>query len=541
MLHTHQQRPITFQHVISLAFISLCTLTVVLFIHIAMLWQPEPVVARQSEQMRELALPEAEEIADPSAPLGVRSAYTLTLPQIPSDCNTLAFYVIHHEVRITLDGELLYAMQRPPDAPYDTTGYSWVLLPVGYQDSGSVLRIELTPLFEAVRWPIHLLLGPHHAIYMDRLLAELPTIVFSVLAILIGGTYICFSSVIRLRRHTRNSLGYLGASSLFLGLFKLTDLQMAPLIFTGSAVALYYISLASLPLAAISMVFYVRGQYGRACPMPLNAACLLLLSLHCAQLLLQLLGVASLRETLPLCHLLLVLSGVVIIAALIHLQTQGLFGRRELLLGFSIGCCVLGLAIDLYRYYTVERPETLSFSLYAFLLLVLFSGFVSYHELSQRAQLDMQTDLYNKATCEEMLSGMSPADVPTGVIMFDLNGLKRVNDTWGHEAGDELIVSFARLLRANMPAGAFIGRYGGDEFVAILHHTSKAQLAATMESLRAAARRHNARSSGAPVSYAGGYLLSTDHPGQSMAALLSIADAFMYEQKRRQHAGESLS
>ena len=205
---------------------------------------------------------------------------------------------------------------------------------------------------------------------------------------------------------------------------------------------------------------------------------MLLLSLHCAQLLLQLLGVASLRETLPLCHLLLVLSGVVIIAALIHLQTQGLFGRRELLLGFSIGCCVLGLAIDLYRYYTVERPETLSFSLYAFLLLVLFSGFVSYHELSQRAQLDMQTDLYNKATCEEMLSGMPPADVPTGVIMFDLNGLKRVNDTWGHEAGDELIVSFARLLRANMPAGAFIGRYGGDEFVAILHHTSKAQLAA---------------------------------------------------------------
>ena len=61
-----------------------------------------------------------------------------------------------------------------------------------------------------------------------------------------------------------------------------------------------------------------------------------------------------------------------------------------------------------------------------------------------------------------------------------------------------------------------------------------------MESLHAAARRHNARSSGAPVSYAGGYVLSTDHPGQSMAALLSIADAFMYEQKRRQHAGESL-
>ena len=50
-------------------------------------------------------------------------------------------------------------------------------------------------------------------------------------------------------------------------------------------------------------------------------------------------------------------------------------------------------------------------------------------------------------------------------IMFDLNNLKRANDTYGHAVGDQLITNFARLLRNAIPAKDFVGRYGGDEFI----------------------------------------------------------------------------
>lgn len=536
MVHLRHHKRFSPQRWVSLAFILLCAFTAFKLFHISLFWHTDSVDARQPAGMSVLLTPDFEEILDDTAPQGTRSVLSLTLPQIPAGCNTLAFYTIHHEIRVTLDGELLYSLECPAQAPFDTTGYNWTLLPISQEDSGAALRIELTPLYDAVRGrPVRLLMGSQHAVYMDRIMAELTLLLLSLLAIIIGVAYIAISPVMRLRRHTDNSLCYLGASSLFLGLFKLTDLQIAPLIFTGGSVALSYISLAALPLAALAMVFYVRGLYGKVCPMPLNVVCLLLLALNSVQFLLDVLNIASMRETLPLCHILLGLCGATIVLSLLHQYRLSVFGRKKPLVAGCIACCVLGLIIDLVRYYTVPNPESMSFSLIAFLLLVVLSGSASFHELSQRAHLDMQTDLYNKASCEEQLCGVPSPDDPTGIMMFDLNGLKRINDTWGHEAGDELIESFAQLLRSSMPAGTFIGRFGGDEFIAILRRTTHAQLIAAMDSLRTAVWRHNARSGKAPVSYAGGYVLSTDFPNTSMTELLKQADQLMYEEKRRQH------
>ena len=50
--------------------------------------------------------------------------------------------------------------------------------------------------------------------------------------------------------------------------------------------------------------------------------------------------------------------------------------------------------------------------------------------------------------------------------------MKRVNDTWGHLAGDRLLRDFASLLRETMPPTAKLYRYGGDEFIAALHEVS---------------------------------------------------------------------
>jgi diguanylate cyclase (GGDEF)-like protein len=66
-------------------------------------------------------------------------------------------------------------------------------------------------------------------------------------------------------------------------------------------------------------------------------------------------------------------------------------------------------------------------------------------------------------------------------IMFDLNNLKRANDTYGHAVGDQLITNFARLLRNAIPAKDFVGRYGGDEFIAIITQTTKKSLISWMK------------------------------------------------------------
>ena len=71
--------------------------------------------------------------------------------------------------------------------------------------------------------------------------------------------------------------------------------------------------------------------------------------------------------------------------------------------------------------------------------------------LQRKVYLDDATGLPNKNKCEELLSETEP-DADTGVCSFDLNNLRRINDSRGHEAGDAYIRRFAICLRASMPA-----------------------------------------------------------------------------------------
>ena len=78
--------------------------------------------------------------------------------------------------------------------------------------------------------------------------------------------------------------------------------------------------------------------------------------------------------------------------------------------------------------------------------------------LQKKVYLDKATGLPNKNKCEELLDDPEPAAENVGVCSFDLNNLRRINNSMGHEAGDAYIRRFAVCLRASMPAEQFVGR-----------------------------------------------------------------------------------
>lgn len=104
--------------------------------------------------------------------------------------------------------------------------------------------------------------------------------------------------------------------------------------------------------------------------------------------------------------------------------------------------------------------------------------------LQKKAYLDAATGLPNKNRCEEILN--APVSLDMGVVSFDLNDLRRINDSRGHEAGDVYIRRFATALRAAVPEEHFVGRLGGDEFLMVTHGLSEA----SMRELFAKADKH---------------------------------------------------
>lgn len=162
-------------------------------------------------------------------------------------------------------------------------------------------------------------------------------------------------------------------------------------------------------------------------------------------------------------------------------------------------------------------------------------------ELRKKAYIDLHTGLPNKSRCEELLMDRAPISEPTAVAVFDLNGLKQVNDTLGHLAGDTLIANFANVLRTSIPEQHFVGRYGGDEFLAILHDVDREDVDQILSSIREHVTDYNASGKKLRIEFACGCSLSSDFGESTLKILLEQADRKMYVNKKamKAHAGQA--
>ena len=154
-------------------------------------------------------------------------------------------------------------------------------------------------------------------------------------------------------------------------------------------------------------------------------------------------------------------------------------------------------------------------------------------ELNKKIYIDFATGLPNKNKCEEMLSKPGPITKPTACCMFDLNDLKVVNDTLGHEMGDMMIYSFANLLRQVVPCEYFIGRFGGDEFILIAEDISgKGAIKDLLKDIEELIEFYNKHNKDFQLSYSTGYAYSGEHKGATLVELLHLADEAMYANKK---------
>ncbi len=88
-------------------------------------------------------------------------------------------------------------------------------------------------------------------------------------------------------------------------------------------------------------------------------------------------------------------------------------------------------------------------------------------------QHDPLTDLHNRRFYNEQLELLNTReDMPLSMVLVDVNGMKLMNDAFGHMVGDQLLVSFAQVLRTSLRTSDIAARIGGDEFVLLLPHTS---------------------------------------------------------------------
>ncbi len=160
-------------------------------------------------------------------------------------------------------------------------------------------------------------------------------------------------------------------------------------------------------------------------------------------------------------------------------------------------------------------------------------------ELRNQSLTDELTGLYNRRGfymfVEQHLKLAIRSQRDLSVIFLDLDGMKQINDTWGHTTGDQALVDVADLLRGTFRESDIIARMGGDEFAIVALDTEEAQAQELCDRLEGCIVQFNAEhkcSYNLSVSM-GVCPYGQNCPHSSADEMIAYADRAMYEQKRR--------
>jgi len=157
-------------------------------------------------------------------------------------------------------------------------------------------------------------------------------------------------------------------------------------------------------------------------------------------------------------------------------------------------------------------------------------------EMTHVAITDSLTSIMNRrGITVGLLDAMAQAEryrTPLTVAMADIDHFKEINDTYGHEAGDRVLKNVAAILSDALRMPDKVGRYGGEEFLIVLPHTSLPQGSKIVERIRASVSKkifdQGAKKARVTISVG----VTQFKPGEDLEQLMSHADKALYDAKK---------
>ena len=521
--------------IISYAIVSLLFLA--FFIYMALFEHVSVYSERETRTCTAIEDYSVEEIKDPEAPVGIRKEYRFTLEQLGTNENSLGFYLVHHYAEVYFNDELMYSLE-PSSQNRLSRGVSnnWIIIPVYPEDSGKEVRVVVTPIYESVvNRHIEFQLGSHMMIYMNQLKKDFPQLFLAVLCILIGALIMTVQLIlISIRKSRVWDMFYLGNFTLLLGLWKIADTRFSPFLFPNSSLVLGYLAIGVLFLCPIPFLLFLKEWFHDAKITPILVTSLCAAGISAFALFCQALGLAEFKETLVLCHIVIIIS----ILLALSFSLSGKWNRKKgmqknglkLLMILAL---ITGVISDLVKYYISGTSAGIVYTIAAFLICIVILFVTNLLDINRRGYTDVQTGLFNRNRWDELMKVNAPTDDTVGIMMLDLNRLKYINDTMGHEAGDKMIYNFSNILRNSISHSNTICRWGGDEFAVMIMDADKEKMEACLSEIAQATEAYNASGEKPEIYYAAGYALSSEFPKHSLEELLRVADKRMYLDKKQ--------
>lgn len=474
-----------------------------------------------------------------------KDIYTFSVTEDWVKKGHLIFYTVHQNVSVYVGQNMIYKMAKDyRNAFGKTSGCVFVDVPIWQQYAGQKLRVEITPVYKTSKGIVPTFyVGNRFQIFRQEYRNSWASIMMCILSILIGIVFCVYIVVNRENKEVDKCPALIGTFAILLGVWKLTDLKVINLIVPNRP-GISYIPFVCLALMPIPALLFLRSLCQKKEEKAWNYFCIVS-EVQCAVVVgLQYFDILDFRQTL-MSTWAIIIAGLALIAVMYvkDIMENGMNAKMRLSL-ICLLMCVIGTAIDMITYMVWHFAATSSYQLMFFLAYVILVGVDAYKqsiELASAAQKteryenqafhDQLTGLYNRTALETDLQLMEYNDKCGIIINFDLNNLKKCNDTLGHEKGDKYIKDSAQVISDCFSKLGKIYRTGGDEFYCLAENGKLEECKQAIVMLREACADYNVNGSDIHMSIAIGYALYDRLMDYGFSDTMKRADKMMYENK----------
>lgn len=369
-------------------------------------------------------------------------------------------------------------------------GTRWNVFSVQKEDMGKKIHIEITQAYHDGRAKVdNFYYGDHGAIILNLVKSKIFGCMISFIIIFVGILFLAAWIVLNISRTQKNnSLLWLGVFSLIAGGWCVLETNLLQ-IFTDHLQLIQVVNNMLLVLGGLPLFLYMDSIYGvfryRIVRIlgGLNIAYVLFAVVS------QMSGGWDYHETLNGAIITYGIALIILVKCLIsqYKDMEKLQYLKSGILNYLQPLGILwlgaGLFVDLLSYLTSDVLDRAFFIRIGLLGFVIFFGAGNIYQMIMLVQKGMETEFISNLAYQDGLTGAGnrtaymeklqriekePSKDTLAIVMFDINNLKWINDTFGHKTGDDLITNCSELINKAFSPRWEIYRIGGDEFVGLL-------------------------------------------------------------------------
>ncbi|MCR4717065.1 MAG: GGDEF domain-containing protein [Lachnospiraceae bacterium] len=459
----------------------------------------------------------------------------------------LGIWVEGQTITATVDGENVYSYGEEYEPMFGkSSGNYYTVIKIPEVANGKNLRVTMTTKQETKSFYMEgVFIGNETALMFNLLGSRGIGLIFSIilcfLGILLGGVYIGFHKLMDSASFER--VLFLGFYTLLLASWLFIQSRLYQ-VFSGNAymgIMLYYMGFLLLPVPLLYVISYTKGNHFRKILMILAYAFAIN---SVVSVVLQYANIKDFSESVVSAKILYVIMVVVLLANAI--MERKYYKNKEFNY-VAIGIYFLAFfgAIELWAYRVQPSHVLGDYLRYGEILMVFMLIYEAAHHLIESieasrtaayyeklAMMDMMANCYSRAAYNHDLEEfVANPRKNLAVILFDLNFLKRINDTLGHQCGDQAIKTCSACIRKIFDRVGKTYRIGGDEFVVFIEKCDEYKL---MQRLALFQRLVSEQDKHLEFSFmvASGYAIFDPKQDKTFEDTVKRADLQMYARKR---------